>query len=152
MKEKIFDAFRELGFKLEQEGEMGYAFNYEGMNLVYLYNEDDEGFLNIALPGIMDIEDDKALKACILTEKINSSLKYVKAYIIGSSVWVFYERELHGDEPDLMLIISRMVLHLDNALKFARKAIADIEEAMNKDDDDDVETEEIVEDDDTNED
>ena len=47
MKEKILEAFRDLGFKLEEEEGMGYCFNYEGLNLLYMYNESDEEFLNI---------------------------------------------------------------------------------------------------------
>ena len=94
MKEKILEAFRDLGFKLEEEEGMGYCFNYEGLNLLYMYNENDEEFLNIALPGIVEVEEDKMLQICALLEKINSTLKYVKTYMLGNSVWLFYEREL----------------------------------------------------------
>ena len=157
MKEKILEAFRDLGFKLEEEEGMGYCFNYEGMNLLYMYNENDEEFLNIALPGIVEVESDNMLQICALLEKINSSLKYVKAYMLGNSVWLFYERELieqreqsrtcsdyaesrekktEGQlcgEEDLMTVISRMILHLEAGLVFARKAMAEIEETMAND-------------------
>lgn len=171
MKEKILEAFRDLGFKLEEEEGMGYCFNYEGLNLLYMYNENDEEFLNIALPGIVEVEEDRMLQICALLEKINSTLKYVKAYMLGNSVWLFYEREqieqrehsrtcsgygesrekknegqLFGEE-DLMTVISRMILHLEAGLVFARKAMAEIEETMANDssDDDTAESaEEIV--------
>ena len=146
MKEKILEAFRELGFKLEEEEGMGYCFKYEGLNLLYMYNENDEEFLNIALPGIVEVEDDKMLQICALLEKINSTLKYIKAYMLGNSVWLFYERELFGEE-DLMTVISRMILHLEAGLSFARKAMTEIEETMTNDssDDDTAESaEEIV--------
>ena len=157
MKEKILEAFRDLGFKLEEEEGMGYCFNYEGLNLLYMYNESDEEFLNIALPGIVEVEDDKMLQICALLEKINSTLKYVKTYMLGNSVWLFYERELieqreqsrtcsdyaesrekktEGQlcgEEDLMTVISRMILHLEAGLVFARKAMAEIEETMTND-------------------
>ena len=94
MKEQILEAFRDLGFKLEEDEGMGYSFNYEGLNLLYMYNENDEEFLNIALPGIVEVESDNMLQICALLEKINSTLKYVKAYMLGNSVWLFYEREL----------------------------------------------------------
>ena len=171
MKEKILEAFRELGFKLEEEEGMGYCFKYEGLNLLYMYNENDEEFLNIALPGIVEVEDDKMLQICALLEKINSTLKYIKAYMLGNSVWLFYERELieqreqsrtcsdyaesrekktEGQlcgEEDLMTVISRMILHLEAGLAFARKAMAEIEETMTSDSSDDDTTdkaEEIV--------
>ena len=157
MKEKILEAFRDLGFKLEEEEGMGYCFNYEGLNLLYMYNENDEEFLTIALPGIVEVEDDKMLQICALLEKINSTLKYIKAYMLGNSVWLFYERELieqreqsrtcsdyaesrekktEGQlcgEEDLMTVISRMILHLEAGLVFARKAMAEIEETMAND-------------------
>ena len=157
MKEKILEAFRDLGFKLEEEEGMGYSFNYEGLNLLYMYNENDEEFLNIALPGIVEVEEDRMLQICALLEKINSTLKYVKTYMLGNSVWLFYERELieqreqsrtcsdyaesrekktEGQlcgEEDLMTVISRMILHLEAGLVFARKAMAEIEETMTND-------------------
>ena len=190
MKEKILEAFRELGFKLEEEEGMGYRFKYEGLNLLYMYNENDEEFLNIALPGIVEVEDDKMLQICALLEKINSTLKYIKAYMLGNSVWLFYERELieqreqsrtcsdyaesrekktegqlieqreqsrtcsdyaesrekktEGQfcgEEDLMTVISRMILHLEAGLVFARKAMAEIEETMTNGSSDDDTTE-----------
>lgn len=155
MKEKILEAFRDLGFKLEEEEGMGYNFNYEGLNLLYMYNENDEEFLNIALPGIVEVEENGMLQICALLEKINSTLKYVKAYILGNSVWLFYERELFGEE-DLMTVISRMILHLEAGLAFVRKAMTEIEETMagNSSDDNDADgseeivAEEIVDDDD----
>ena len=157
MKEKILEAFRELGFKLEEEEGMGYCFKYEGLNLLYMYNENDEEFLNIALPGIVEVEEDKMLQICALLEKINSTLKYIKAYMLGNSVWLFYERELieqreqsrtcsdyaesrekktEGQlcgEEDLMTVISRMILHLEAGFVFARKAMAEIEKTMAND-------------------
>ena len=157
MKEKILEAFRDLGFKLEEEEGMGYCFNYEGLNLLYMYNENDEEFLNIALPGIVEVEEDRMLQICALLEKINSTLKYVKTYMLGNSVWLFYERELieqreqsrtcsdyaesrekktEGQllgEEDLKTVISRMILNLEAGLVFARKAMAEIEETMAND-------------------
>ncbi len=129
MKEKLLEAFDSLGFKLEDEGNGGYGFTYEGLNLLLLYNEDDTDFLNIALPGIFEAEDGKVLQVCALMEKINSTLKYVKAYLFGNSVWMFYERELFDGE-DLPLVISRMILRLEAGLQFARKTIAEIEDTM----------------------
>jgi hypothetical protein len=71
--------------------------------------------------------------------KINSTLKYIKAYELGKSIWLFYERELFGDE-DLMKVISRMILHLEAGLMFSRKAMSEIKEnAENNGDEEEVE-------------
>lgn len=144
MKEKILESFRDLGFKLEETEGMGYNFNYEGLNLLYMYNENDEEFLNIALPGIVEVEEDRMLQICALLEKINSTLKYVKAYILGNSVWLFYERELFGEE-DLMTVISRMILHLEAGLAFVRKAMAEIEASLTDESSDEESTDDAEE-------
>lgn len=125
MKEKILEAFENLGFNLEYNDTLGYSFFYEGINLLYMYNEDDETFLNISVPGIYDLEDGKETYD-VLKEKINSTLKYVKAYTLCNSLWIFYERDLLGNE-DLEEVIRRMVLQLAAALMFARDTIDKIE-------------------------
>lgn len=125
MKEKILETFENLGFNLEYNDTLGYSFFYEGINLLYMYNEDDETFLNISVPGIYDLEDGKEAYD-VLKEKINSTLKYVKAYTLCNSLWIFYERDLLGNE-DLEEVIRRMVLQLAAALMFARDVIDKIE-------------------------
>ena len=55
MKEKILAAFENLGFNLEDIESLGFSFNYEGINYLYMYNEDDENFLNISVPSIYDL-------------------------------------------------------------------------------------------------
>ncbi len=126
MKEKILAAFENLGFNLEDNESLGFSFNYEGINYLYMYNEDDEDFLNISVPGIYDLEEDNKEKYEELKEKINSTLKYVKAYTLGDSLWIFYERDLLGNE-DLEEVIRHMILHLAAALMFARDSIEKID-------------------------
>ncbi len=125
MKEKILEAFAELGFQLEQMDDFGYGFSYEGTNFIFMPNADDEEFLNICVPGIYDLEEESPLSFIELMNKINSTLKYIKAYELGKSIWLFYERELFGDE-DLAKVISRMILHLEAGLMFSRKAMTEI--------------------------
>ena len=137
MKEKILAVFANLGFNLEDIESLGFSFNYEGINYLYMYNEDDEDFLNISVPGIYDLEEDNKEGYNALKEKINSSLKYVKAYTLGNGLWLFYERDLLGNE-DLEDVIRHMILHLAAALMFARDAIDKIDngESDNSSDED----------------
>ena len=125
MKEKILAAFDNLGFNLEDNESLGYHFYYEGINFLYMYNEDDEDFLNISVPGIYDLKENNKEDYNALKEKINSTLKYVKAYTLGDSLWLFYERDLLGNE-DVEEVI-RMILHLAAALIFARDSIEKID-------------------------
>lgn len=123
MKEKILEAFKALGFELEELEGMGYGFQYEGKHFLYMYNEDDEDFLNISLPGVLDIEDENDTTFYHVMDKLNGTLKYVKAYKLNDSMWLFYERELFGGE-DLKQVLSRMILHLEAALMFLHRAMA----------------------------
>lgn len=135
MKEKILAAFENLGFNLEDNESLGYSFNYEGINYLYMHNEDDEDFLNISVPCIYDLEEDNKEKYEELKEKINSTLKYVKAYTLGKGLWLFYERDLLGNE-DLEEVIRHMILHLAAALMFARDSIEKIDNGESDEDSD----------------
>lgn len=127
MKEKILEAFKALGFEMEHMEGFGYGFRYEGKPYIYMYNEDDEDFLNIALPAVLDMDEENSVGFYQVMDKLNGSLKYVKAYKLYDSMWLFYERELFGGE-DLKLILSRMILHLEAGLLLLRKAMASSEE------------------------
>lgn len=137
MKEKVLETLAALGFNAECIDNTGYGFNYEGKHFLFLPNENDDEFLSICLPGIYDYKEDKIGEHCAITEKLNSTLKYVKAYTIGDSIWLFYERELMGDD-DLENIIPHMIVQLDAGLHFAFDAIKEIEASFSEDSDTDA--------------
>ena len=86
MKEKILAAFENLGFNLEDIESLGFSFNYEGINYLYMYNEDDENFLNISVPSIYDLEKDNK-------EKYEAYIGngYSKIYWIESYGWEVFK-------------------------------------------------------------
>ena len=127
MKEMILEAFKTLGFEMEKLEGFEYGFEYEGKHFLYMYNEDDEDFLNLALPAVHDIDDENNVGFYQVMDKINGTLKYVKANKLNDSMWLFYERELFGGE-DLKQLLSRMILHLEAGLMFLRRAMASSEE------------------------
>ena len=112
MKEKILDAFKALGFKLDDLDGTAIGFHYEGRSFLFLPNEEDEEFLNIAFPCVLEKDDVNEETFIGVMEKMNSSLKYVKAYYAFDGLTLFYERELIGDE-DLKKVIRRMILRLE---------------------------------------
>lgn len=133
MKEKILETLNNLGFSLTEVGTLDYAFKYEGINFLYMYNEDDEKFLNLSIPGIYDLDKEDIIKYYILCEKINSTLKYVKAYTFNDNLWLFYERELFEND-DLEELLSRMIHELTIALLVVRNTIQKMEEEETTDD------------------
>lgn len=132
MKEKIFETLRTMGFEVEEMEDFGYGFQYEGINYLYMPNDEDEDFLSISIPAIMDCDDVSSEVFYQLMDKLNSTLKYVKANKFGDSMWLFYERELYGGE-DLEKLLTHMILHLEAGITFFRNLITS---AINDDDSD----------------
>ena len=114
---------------------LGYGFHYEGKHFIYMYNEDDEDFLNIALPGIMDVDDTDEQTCYQLINKLNAQRMYIKAYLCNDSIWLFYERELFGGE-DLKKLLSRMILHLHAGFYAFRHVMDDFGDEDDHADDD----------------
>lgn len=143
MKEKIKNAFEALGFELEELDDFGCKFQYEGSNYLWMYCDNDDEFLNISLPGVLDLEKVDEMLFYKLMDHLNGTLKYVKVNMLHDSMWFFYERELMGDE-DLERIIPRMISHLYHAMDMLHKGI----EKRSADDNDDSTnstTEDVVE-------
>ncbi len=135
MKEQILNTFVTMGFLLEEMEGFGYGFSYEGINYLYMPNDDDEDFLNLAIPAILEVTEDNTHAALMLMDKLNSTLKYVKANRLGDSIWLFYERELYGGE-DFEKLLSSMILHLEAGIIFFRDAIENIKNEVDGSDDD----------------
>lgn len=132
MKEKILETLRTMGFEVEEMEDLGYGFQYEGKNYLYMPNDEDEDFLSISIPAVMDCDDVSNELFYQLMDKLNSTLKYVKANKLGDSMWLFYERELYGGE-DLEKLLAHMILHLEAGITFFRNLITS---AINDDDSD----------------
>ena len=136
MKEKILEIFKALGFEMEEMEDLGYAFHYEGKTLVYMYNADNEDLLSIALPAIQDIDDKEDISVYKMMDKLNSSLKYIKSFNYFNSIWLFYERELFGNE-DLEQLITNMILHLDIGYRFFHHKMNDSTDSDDNEDKED---------------
>ena len=59
MKEKVLKALKELGFKLEEVEDFGYILQYECTHYLYAPNIMGEEFLNICIPGVCDLHEEK---------------------------------------------------------------------------------------------
>lgn len=136
MTEKILDTFMSLGFELEDLEEIGYGFQYENINFIWMTNEDTK-FLNIGVPGVLDKKEGDELMFYQLIDKLNGTFKYVKVNTLGDSMWLFYERELLDSDENLEEIISKMVVHLEASLEMFRMILKEAnEDSQNEDSDD----------------
>lgn len=134
MKEKILNTFKSLGFELEEIDDFGHAFMYEGINYVWMSNNEDKNFLSIGVPAILDKPDEEEVLFYKLVDMFNGTLKYIKLNIIGDSLWMFYERELFGDEEDLEKLVSRMIVQLEMAFRYFKKLSREAQENDNEED------------------
>lgn len=123
MKEQILNTLAAMGFQLEEVEGLSYGFCYEGINYLYMPNEEDEDFLSISIPAVLDCDDVSSEVFYQVMDKLNSTLKYVKANKLGDDMWLFYERELYGGE-DLEKLLSRMILHLEAGITFFRNLVS----------------------------
>ena len=123
MNKEVLEALMALGFELEEMEEVGYGFQYEGKKFLYVDNEGDENYLNIALPMVLDYDEENDVEFYQLMDMLNHTLKYVKAHKLSDSMWLFYERELFGNE-DLKQVLCSMIIHLEVGLNFFRKVMA----------------------------
>ena len=135
MKEKIVEALRDLGFILEEVSGIGYHFKFEAVNMFYL-NSEDEKFVSIIVPGIFETENNDMEVVYKTMEKVNSTLKYVKAYLWNDSITLTYEREMFGEE-NLEEMLGSMIVQLESALRFSRNVIETLQNEMNDADADD---------------
>ena len=135
MKEKIVEALRDLGFILEEVSGIGYHFKFEAVNMFYL-NSEDEQFVSIIVPGIFETEHSDMDVVYKTMEKVNSTLKYVKAYLWNDSITLTYEREMFGEE-NLEEMLGSMIVQLESALRFSRNVIETLQNETNDADADD---------------
>lgn len=121
MNEKIKDAFAALGFQLDEVDETNYHFTYEGLHYLWITSADEE-FLNIVVPNAGDKAAMDELAFYQLMDHINSTLKYVKANAFDDEMWLFYERELIGEE-DFEDLLRHMIVHLEHAFRFTQASL-----------------------------
>ena len=146
MRENIKNAFETLGFELEELDDFGCKFEYEGSNYLWMYCDNDDDFLNIALPGVLDLEKTDEMLFYKLMDHLNGTLKYVKVNMLYDSMWFFYERELLGNE-DLERVIPRMISHLYHAIEMLHKGLEECSNDASQEDSIVIEDADIVNDD-----
>lgn len=118
-KEQVMGVLKKVGFQLEEVEGWGYNFSYEGRNFLYIPNDEDPRFLNICMPRVRYYEEGgDLLDYYKFISRLNATFKYVKAYDLQNTVWLFYEREVFDNE-DLEQVVIRMILHLEADMAMA---------------------------------
>ena len=145
-KEKVLAQLEELGFALEEAGEYGYFFRFEGLNVLYMPDDDDENFLRFALPSIYDVTEENKDLVLEVVNNTNMAIKYSKTCVFGDDVWVFYEYRLFGEDNLKGIIDHSMRLLQATFFLFHRKIEGDDSLPSEEDDDENGNDDESKED------
>ena len=136
----VLEFLQSQGFQLEEQEGFGYDFEYEGTTYVYIHPKNDDSFLTIGIPAVLEYDEESSLSFYKLTDYLNATLKYLKCYKAGGSLWLFYEREVMEDEK-LEEVIPLMILHLDRALYMFHKHLREFMPDTDDDADESIDTE-----------
>lgn len=78
----------------DEDGDI--LFKYQMKNFIIFDTTDDEQYLQIALPGIYDVNEENLVEVLAACNSVSRSIKVAKAIVTGDnkSVWVVYESML----------------------------------------------------------
>lgn len=128
MNEKVLETLKRLGF-VTIPVEKFHLFEYEGRGFFYYVDDEDDSFLSIVLPNLMDANsddeeehEDNFMDLLRMQVEVNNKVKYVKAFVKQDSLWLSYEHEVYAEE-DLEELIPKMILHLLGTSEFVRSRL-----------------------------
>ena len=113
--ERVLEFLKQQGFCPELDPDNGnIVFKYQMCTYLYINNDEDEDFFQLALPGIMDVTEDNRELILEAANKTNLRIKVVKCCIPRDDVWVFFEILLDSS-PEVKDIIPRALAILQGA-------------------------------------
>lgn len=86
----VFSYLQQQGLMPSME-EFGITFKYQMASFVVFKDDDDQAFLQIAMPGIFEADENNMMEVLIACNKNNNEKKVVKTVMNDNSVWVLYE-------------------------------------------------------------
>lgn len=119
--ERVFEFLKQQGFCPEIDPENGNIyFKFQMRSYIYINNDEDDAFFQLALPGIYDVTEENRELVLEAANQTNLGIKVIKACIVGNDVWVFFENLLDGT-PDIGDILPRAL----NILQGGQQAFYD---------------------------
>lgn len=101
-----------LGLYLASEGlrpedtDFGFVFEYENLTFFVFWDDDDDQYLKLALPGIYKVDDNNRDDAIVAANQVNIEWKVIKTVVYSDEVWVVAE-QLIDKNPDLADLVPR---------------------------------------------
>ena len=116
--ERALEFLKTQGFCPEVDEHGGIIFKYQMATFLFINNDEDEEFFQLAMPHIYQVTDDNRDIVLEAANKTNTSMKVAKISVLDDSVWAFFEILL-DQSPDVKDIIPRAL----NILMGARQTL-----------------------------
>lgn len=112
--ELMLKFLKEQGFMPEKLDNGWISFKYQMRTFLYLENDEDAEFFQLAMPGICEVTEDNRAAALEAANKISCNFKAVKAIVTDDNVWLMCENFLDST-PVLEDMVPRMLNGLMHA-------------------------------------
>ena len=87
-----------------KETDFGFVFNHKNLTFLIFWDDNDNQYLKLALPGIYNVDDNNKLNSLKAANEVNKEWKVIKAVVTSHEVWVVAEQLIDKDPnfPDLI--------------------------------------------------
>ena len=104
--EMVLNFLKEQGFCPQVDEHGSIIFKYQMSTFIFMNNDEDEEFFQLAYPGIFDVTEENRELVLEAANKVNSRIKVAKVIIPDDDVWVLFEVIL-DQSPEVGSIIQR---------------------------------------------
>lgn len=118
MFEDFYKFLSSLNFDITNKSDDSIAFSHNGLNYLFVYDNNDPYYLRLLLPNVINVEDfkDKGDLNSVIND-YNSKFKTVKLIIIGNSLWFAIEQFVYSkDDNSLNQLFSRIISVLETVI------------------------------------
>ena len=91
-----------------EETDFGFVFEYQKLTFFIFWDDDDNQYLKLALPGIYNVDDNNREDAIIAANEVNIEWKVIKTVVLSDEVWVVAEQLIDKD-PNLSDLVPRTI-------------------------------------------
>ena len=91
-----------------EETDFGFVFEYQKLTFFIFWDDDDNQYLKLALPGIYNVDDNNREDAIVAANEVNIEWKVIKAVVLSDEVWVVAEQLIDKD-PNLSDLVPRTI-------------------------------------------
>ena len=91
-----------------EETDFGFVFKYQNLTFFIFWDDDDNQYLKIALPGIYNVDDNNREDALAAANEVNIEWKVIKTVVLSDEVWVVAEQLIDKD-PNMADLVPRTI-------------------------------------------